>query len=259
MTIHLCWNELVDVSRIFRNISLKNTSICILMYVLNLDNRARKMDKESSKTVGTEDTPFLDSATHKYCLIALMNISFVLKTGPAFCNMANSSWRDNIFDLSSCDLQQGKKSCQKTELQVKEKKEIYFGSGFPSGRGFMLNRHKDRKTRNASFCNMWENLAIETGTSLVFPLRLSDAVSRLSWLGILYILPPLGVAGWLLSSEVSFERLLQPMLPLSFLSASSLPEYNKWLLKLKILELEIQKWSKGSINIKKTNQGKGWS
>lgn len=64
------------------------------------------MERESSKTSGTEETPFLDRATHRYCLMALMNISFVLKMGPAFCRMDNSSWSDSTFDRSSWDLRQ---------------------------------------------------------------------------------------------------------------------------------------------------------
>ena len=65
------------------------------------DSRVRKMDRESSKTSGTEDTPFLDSATHRYCLMALMNISLVLKMGPAFCRMDISSCRDSTLERSS--------------------------------------------------------------------------------------------------------------------------------------------------------------
>lgn len=62
------------------------------------------MESESSKTSGTEETPFLDRATHKYCLMALINISLVLKMGPAFCRMDRSSWRDKTLDRSSWDL-----------------------------------------------------------------------------------------------------------------------------------------------------------
>lgn len=80
------------------------TSICILRCVLKWESRVRKMESESSKTSGTEETPFLDRATHRYCLMALMNISLVLKMGPAFCRMDRSSWRDKTFDRSSWDL-----------------------------------------------------------------------------------------------------------------------------------------------------------
>lgn len=62
------------------------------------------MASDSSNTSGTELTPFLDSATHKYCFMAFINMSFVLKTGPAFCRMDNRSCRDRTLDRSSCDL-----------------------------------------------------------------------------------------------------------------------------------------------------------
>lgn len=79
------------------------------------------MESESSKTSGTEDTPFLDRATHRYCLMALMNISLVLKIGPAFCRMDNSSCSDKTFDRNSWDLRQTKRK-QKMLLTV----PIYF-------------------------------------------------------------------------------------------------------------------------------------
>lgn len=84
------------------------TSICILRCVLKWESRVRKMESDSSKTSGTEETPFLDRATHRYCLMALMNISLVLKMGPAFCRMDRSSWRDKTFERSSWDLGQGR-------------------------------------------------------------------------------------------------------------------------------------------------------
>ena len=62
------------------------------------------MARESSNTWGTADTPFLDSATHRYCLMALINISFVRNTGPAFCSIDSNSCRDNILERSSWDL-----------------------------------------------------------------------------------------------------------------------------------------------------------
>lgn len=73
------------------------------------ESSVRKMDRDSSKTSGTDETPFLDRATHRYCLMALMNISLVLKMGPAFCSMDSSSWRDKTFDRSSWDLEKGHK------------------------------------------------------------------------------------------------------------------------------------------------------
>ena len=86
------------------------TSICILRCVLKWESSVRKMESESSKTSGTEETPFLDRATQRYCLMALMNISLVLKMGPAFCRMDRSSWRDRTFDRSSWDLRRKKKN-----------------------------------------------------------------------------------------------------------------------------------------------------
>ncbi len=82
------------------------TSICILRCVLKLDRRVRKIDSDSSNTFGTEETPFLDSATHRYCLMALMNISLVLKMGPAFCRMDRRSCSERTLDRSSWDLQE---------------------------------------------------------------------------------------------------------------------------------------------------------
>lgn len=152
ITIHLCSKELVDVSRMVRNISRKNTwgkltqmpedkmsvwnqtgwtwlinistgsdssqmtlactvnsvsctSICILRWTLKWESKVRKIASESSKTSGTEETPFLDSATHKYCLIALTNISWVRNTGPAPCSTDSSSCKETILDRNSWDLQ----------------------------------------------------------------------------------------------------------------------------------------------------------
>lgn len=47
------------------------------------------MERESSKISGTFETPLLLSATHKYCLMMVMNFSLDLKTGPATCRMDN--------------------------------------------------------------------------------------------------------------------------------------------------------------------------
>lgn len=66
------------------------------------------MERESSKTSGTDETPFFESATHRYCLIALINISFVLKTGPAFCRMDRSNCNERILDRNSWDLKRKK-------------------------------------------------------------------------------------------------------------------------------------------------------
>ena len=87
------------------------------------ESSVRKMESESSKTSGTEETPFLDSATQRYCLMAFMNISLVLKMGPAFWRMDSSSWRDKTFDRSSWDLRQG-------EERNKPRAELYSGKVF---------------------------------------------------------------------------------------------------------------------------------
>ena len=51
------------------------TSICILRCVLNEDNSVRNMARDSSNTAGTDETPFLDNATQRYCFMAVTNIS----------------------------------------------------------------------------------------------------------------------------------------------------------------------------------------
>lgn len=73
-----------------------------------MDRSVRKMDRESSKTSGTDETPFLDSATQRYCLMALMNISLVLKMGPAFCRMESSSCSESTLERNSWDLDRRK-------------------------------------------------------------------------------------------------------------------------------------------------------
>ena len=73
------------------------------------------MASDSSKTSGTELTPFLDSATHRYCLMALMNMSLVRNTGPAFCRMDSSSCSDRILERSSCDLAESRGSKNRSD------------------------------------------------------------------------------------------------------------------------------------------------
>lgn len=82
-----------------------HTSICIFRWLLKYESRVRNIAKDSSKTAGTEETPFFDKATHKYCLMALINMPWVRKTGPAFWRHDKSSSKERIFDLSSWDLQ----------------------------------------------------------------------------------------------------------------------------------------------------------
>lgn len=76
------------------------------------------MARESSNTSGTDDTPFLDNATQRYCLIAFMNISCVLKTGPAFCNTERSSWRDTILERSSWDLKKVSRTMKSEKVSL---------------------------------------------------------------------------------------------------------------------------------------------
>lgn len=87
-----------------------STSICIFKCILKFERRVRKIASESSKTSGTEDTPFLERATHRYCLMAVTNISWLLKTGPAFCSTESSSCRETTLERSSWDLQREQKT-----------------------------------------------------------------------------------------------------------------------------------------------------
>lgn len=50
---------------------------------------------------------------------------------------------------------------QPNEVNLKAEIVIhtYFGSGGPSARGFMESLHRERNTRKASFCRMWEKRA----------------------------------------------------------------------------------------------------
>jgi len=42
---------------------------------LNDDSNVRKIANDNSNTAGTEETPFFDNATQRYCLMAVTNIS----------------------------------------------------------------------------------------------------------------------------------------------------------------------------------------
>ena len=68
-----------DLSRSATKQYLSPTSICILRCFQKFCKRVRKRARESSKTSGTVETPFFESATQRYCLMALRNISFVWK------------------------------------------------------------------------------------------------------------------------------------------------------------------------------------
>ena len=96
MTNHLCWKLELGVSRIFRNIYLKNISTWYFRWALNFIKNDKNIASKSSNTSQILETPFLDSDTHKYCFTAEMNISLDLKTGPAFWttdNIRRSNWQ----------------------------------------------------------------------------------------------------------------------------------------------------------------------
>lgn len=71
---------------------------------MNRDRRDKNIANESSNTSGTDDVPLLDNATHKNCLIAVINMGLVRNTGPAFCKIDNKRCKDKIFERNSCDL-----------------------------------------------------------------------------------------------------------------------------------------------------------
>lgn len=127
------------------------TSICIFKCVLNRDSNDKNMANDSSNTSGTDDVPLLDKATHKNCLMAVINIGLVRNTGPAFCKIDNKRCKDRIFERNSCDLQINHIITRTHKLSSNN---TYLGSGVPSGKGFIDNLHNERKTRKASFCNI---------------------------------------------------------------------------------------------------------
>lgn len=108
------WQKFQSIFSLFSTISHKNdtvhdstfcTSICIFRWTLKCESKVRKMASESSNTSGTEETPFLDSATHRYCLMALTNISWVRNTGPAPCSTESNSCRETTLERNSWDLE----------------------------------------------------------------------------------------------------------------------------------------------------------
>ena len=96
MTNHLCWKLELGVSRIIRNIYLKNISTWYFRWALNFVKNDRNIASKSSNTSQILETPFLDSDTHKYCFTAEMNISLDLKTGPAFWTTDNGGPTGNV-------------------------------------------------------------------------------------------------------------------------------------------------------------------
>lgn len=81
-------------------ISLKKTSICIFKCTLKRASSARNNARDNSNTSGTEETPFFDNATQRYCFMAITNISLERNTGPAFCSIPRSNCKERIFDLN---------------------------------------------------------------------------------------------------------------------------------------------------------------
>jgi hypothetical protein len=90
-----------DIYVLITLINTLQTSIWNLRCCLKLARSVRKIAKDNSNTWGTEETPFLDRATHRYCLIALINMSFVLNIKPAFCRIDNNSCRDSTLERNS--------------------------------------------------------------------------------------------------------------------------------------------------------------
>lgn len=94
------------------------------------------MASDSSKTSGTEETPFLDKATHRYCLMALANISWARKTGPAPCSKDSSSCRETTLDRNSWDLEGQQEHPRRREKSInsQKKKEYRKSSSMPTPR-----------------------------------------------------------------------------------------------------------------------------
>ena len=99
------WNKCLDSFQSNKhNILHTCTSTCIFRCVLNEESKERKMERDSSKTWGILDTPFLLRATQRYCLTADIKTSSVRNTGPEFCRMDKRSSRERILERSSWDL-----------------------------------------------------------------------------------------------------------------------------------------------------------
>lgn len=141
---------------------------------------------------------FSSSNTTIYCFIAIMNISFERKIGPAFRRIERSRCNDSIFERSSCDL----------------------GSSVPSGRGFIDNLQRSRNTRKAPYWRMCVNFAAAM-------FSFSESVFMMSWDGAssLIIVPILGT---FFSSSISFSSALFSRLSTMFTSFSRIESTN-WL------------------------------
>ena len=75
------------------------TSTCILSCVLKEDRRTVKMDKDSSKTAGTAEVPFLDRERQSWCLMRVRKGAPVRKTGPLFWRTKRISSSERTLDL----------------------------------------------------------------------------------------------------------------------------------------------------------------
>jgi hypothetical protein len=62
-------------------ISSVQVTVVVDIDILKWERRVRKM--ESEKTSGTEEAPFFDSATHRYCLMASMQHLVGLEDEPS--------------------------------------------------------------------------------------------------------------------------------------------------------------------------------
>lgn len=105
----------------------------------------------------------------------------------------------------------------------------HFGSGGPSARGFMESLHRERNTRNASFCRMWENRAALWG-----PCRASASWDRWRELITLYTIPKKGnkISNWS-SLKLLYTKPLINVLNDSFIKRTTLKQSSKSRIKLK--------------------------
>lgn len=87
ITSHFCSNDEVAASRMLRQISLKNISTWDLRCRLYLAKSSMKRAIDNSNTSLMFETPFWESATHKYDLMADTNISSLQNASPPFCRM----------------------------------------------------------------------------------------------------------------------------------------------------------------------------
>ena len=123
------------------------TSICILRCALKFERSATKMARLRWNTSGMGDTPFLLRARQRYCLMAVLNVSWLRNTGPAFCTIDSNISNERIFERSSWDLQteiimtngriQLQHSIKGIRLgkMIKIIKFLFFAQKVPSGMG----------------------------------------------------------------------------------------------------------------------------